>query len=352
MRIKTELANKEFDSSKIAEFKNVWVFCEQREGKMMPTSFELISEGRKLANELGVKLFRTQGRNIALTEYGANKIVRQAVAMAVNREDIVSACYENGECGSIAYNFISPVGVGYADVNYYPYDPDAAVQTLIDDGWVYAEDGSDYVEGIRWKKFTAEEAGTYQYNVTLADGTILMPLKMDWSSSDGNSVSDLLSVMLANGEQTKAAGVEINQQVMTFTELLNYYYRDATQGDKYGVPTYCLFNLANNFTPQFDQSYEWTQDPDMIAQGYNVSRLYDDEIDKLSMDMVYGVDSSDTEKYMEIWKAYELRWNQMLPQVPLYSNVYITMYPDWLENYTQDSFWDFQQAILYATVKE
>ena len=118
------------------------------------------------------------------------------------------------------------------------------------------------------------------------------------------------------------------------------------------MPTYCLFNLANNFTPQFDQSYEWTQDPDMIAQGYNVSRLYDDEIDKLSMDMVYGVDSSDTEKYMEIWKAYELRWNQMLPQVPLYSNVYITMYPDWLENYTQDSFWDFQQAILYATVKE
>ena len=179
-----------------------------------------------------------------------------------------------------------------------------------------------------------------------------MPLKMDWSSSDGNSVSDLLSVMLANGEQTKAAGVEINQQVMTFTELLNYYYRDATQGDKYGVPTYCLFNLANNFNPQFDQSYEWTQDPDMIAQGYNVSRLYDDEIDKLSMDMVYGVDSSDVEKYMEIWKAYELRWNQQLPQVPLYSNVYITMYPDWLENYTQDSFWDFQQAILYATVKE
>ena len=90
----------------------------------------------------------------------------------------------------------------------------------------------------------------------------------------------------------------------------------------------------------------------MIAQGYNVSRLYDDEIDKLSMDMVYGVDSSDVEKYMEIWKAYELRWNQQLPQVPLYSNVYITMYPDWLENYTQDSFWDFQQAILYATVKE
>ena len=38
------------------DFKGVWVFCEQREGKLMPTDFELISEGRKLADDLGVEL--------------------------------------------------------------------------------------------------------------------------------------------------------------------------------------------------------------------------------------------------------------------------------------------------------
>ncbi|MBQ6986868.1 MAG: electron transfer flavoprotein subunit alpha/FixB family protein, partial [Oscillibacter sp.] len=46
----------EFNSSAIEEFKDVWVFCEQREGKLMPTDFELISKGRDLANELGVNL--------------------------------------------------------------------------------------------------------------------------------------------------------------------------------------------------------------------------------------------------------------------------------------------------------
>ena len=46
-----------FNSADTAAFKNVWVFCEQRQGKMMPTSFELISEGRKLADELGEKLY-------------------------------------------------------------------------------------------------------------------------------------------------------------------------------------------------------------------------------------------------------------------------------------------------------
>ena len=47
-----------FDSSAIQEFKGgVWVFCEQRQGSMMPTSYELISEGRKLADELNTKLY-------------------------------------------------------------------------------------------------------------------------------------------------------------------------------------------------------------------------------------------------------------------------------------------------------
>ncbi|MCQ2561009.1 MAG: electron transfer flavoprotein subunit alpha/FixB family protein [Clostridia bacterium] len=45
-----------FNNTVIEDFKNVWVFCEQRQGVMMPTTFELISEGRKLANELGVEL--------------------------------------------------------------------------------------------------------------------------------------------------------------------------------------------------------------------------------------------------------------------------------------------------------
>ena len=46
-----------FNNTDLAAFKDVWVFCEQRQGTMMPTSFELISEGRKLADERGTKLY-------------------------------------------------------------------------------------------------------------------------------------------------------------------------------------------------------------------------------------------------------------------------------------------------------
>lgn len=45
-----------FNSKDTAAFKGVWVFCEQREGVIMSTSYQLLSEGRKLANDLGVEL--------------------------------------------------------------------------------------------------------------------------------------------------------------------------------------------------------------------------------------------------------------------------------------------------------
>lgn len=47
-----------YKSEVIEEFKGgVWVFCEQRQGIIMSTTLELISEGRKLADELDTKLY-------------------------------------------------------------------------------------------------------------------------------------------------------------------------------------------------------------------------------------------------------------------------------------------------------
>ena len=287
------------------------------------------------------------------------KAVRHAIAKLLDRNEFANTFCKgwgsvvNGPYGTGLWQFQDAEEWLELSLNTYEYDPNGAVELLVNDGWVYDETGADWTEGhIRHKKVTAAEAGNYVHNVTLADGTILMPLIIEWSSSDGNPVSELLNVMLAQGEQTAAAGMQINQNVMTFTELLNYYYRDASQGDKYAVPTYGMYNLASNFTPAYDQSYEWTLDPDMIAQGYNLNHLLNESLDALSMNMVYGVESDDVDTYMTYWKAFIMLWNNELPQIPLYSNVYMTVYPDWLEGYEQDSFWDFNQAILYCTVAE
>lgn len=284
--------------------------------------------------------------------------VRQAVAMLLDRNDFADTFCKgwgtvvNGPYGLGLWQYQESEEWLADNLATYDYSYDAAVELLVADGWTLDASGSDWVSGTRYKEVTAEEAGDYAHNVTLADGRILMPLILEWASSEGNAVSDLLSVKLAQNPDVASAGMVINQNVMTFAELLNFMYRDASQGDKYGVKTYGMYNLASNFNPAYDYSYEWTTDAALIEQGYNTNFLFDDEMDRLSMDMVYGVDSSDTETYLEMWQQFILRFNQLLPEIPLYSNVYISVYPEKLKGYTQDSFWDFQYAILYAWVEE
>ena len=240
-------------------------------------------------------------------------------------------------------------------INHYDYNPEKAVELLKQAGFVYNADGSDYVDGsgeVRYAKVTEEQAKYYDsFNKVLADGTILMPATVNWASSEGNAVSALLSTMLANSDATKAAGVSIVKTEMTFPELLNYMYRQDAYGigGDYSMPTYNMFNLATGYNGGvYDESYNWTTDPEYIEQGYNVQHLYDEQLDKISMDMVYGVEPGDEATYLDLWEKYIVRWNELLPMVPLYSNIYVTVYPNTIDNYAEDSFWGFERAILYA----
>ena len=64
----------------LSGYKDVWVFCEQKKGVIQPISFELLGEGSKLANKLGVKLCAVilgSGMEPAieqLSERGAHKV--------------------------------------------------------------------------------------------------------------------------------------------------------------------------------------------------------------------------------------------------------------------------------------
>ena len=71
----------EFNAMDTAAFKGVWVFCEQREGEIQSISYQLLSEGRKLANDLGVELCGVvMGSEVnedylkALGGYGADRV--------------------------------------------------------------------------------------------------------------------------------------------------------------------------------------------------------------------------------------------------------------------------------------
>ncbi|NLM43513.1 MAG: electron transfer flavoprotein subunit alpha [Clostridiales bacterium] len=69
------------EKTDISAYKGVWVYAEQRLGKLMTTSLELLGAGRKLANKLGVELSAVLlGSGVdficeELVHYGADKVI-------------------------------------------------------------------------------------------------------------------------------------------------------------------------------------------------------------------------------------------------------------------------------------
>ena len=65
----------------IADYKGVWVFAEQREGELQKVSLELLGEGRRVADKLGVKLTALLlGNNVSnlaekLAAHGADEVL-------------------------------------------------------------------------------------------------------------------------------------------------------------------------------------------------------------------------------------------------------------------------------------
>lgn len=284
--------------------------------------------------------------------------VRHAVAHLLDRPEFASTF--TGGYGALVHG---PYGLSmwmYKEseeelnekLNTYPYSLDTANTLLTEAGFTLDAEGNEWASGLRYKEVTEEEAGTYEHNVTLADGRVLMPLIIEWASTTDNPVSELLVTMLANNPDTATAGMEIRQSVMDFDQLLLWMYRDKSQGEQYSVPKFGMFNLATGFTPIYDQSFSFTRKPEEIELGYNVNFIFDEQLDNLSMDMVYGVESDDPEGFRKLWVDFIVRWNELLPEIPLYSNIYYSIFADKLKNYTENPIWGFAPAIVYAHIEE
>ena len=359
--IQTIVVVKSEDDSKMDAFTTgeITFLSQLSEGDQIKTALELVDSGKYnychyTRNGYGKIMFQCDG---GPTQFQA---VRQAVAYLLDREEFTNTF--TGGYGSVVHGPYSTAQWMYQDseelfnekLNSYAYDPEKAVEVLKADGWTLNADGTPYSgTGVRYKEVTAEQAGDYALNVKLADGRILMPLHIMWASSDGNPVSTLLATMLANGKQTADAGMVIEQNVMAFSELLNWIYRDTTVGDQYGVFTYGMFNLATGFAEVYDYAFNYASDPESkyVKMGYNQNYIFDKELDDLSMDMVYKAAPGDDAAFLDYFQKFIIRWNELLPEIPLYCNDYHTFFPSWLKDYNESSLWDFQKAILYASIE-
>lgn len=322
--------------------------------------------------------------------------VRKAVAYVLNTSEFAEAF--TGGYGTVVYGPYSPdfdMWVAVEDeINLidYSFSVENAKQALIDGGWIYNETGAEFVEGtdtVRYKKLTAEEATDVniayasvantdgkEYKTVKIGDDYYMPCVINWFGTTNNNVTDMLGARLVGTENVAAIGMVVRSTVGDFDKLLGEIYRETSYGYG-GTPTFGVFNLATGWNSAvYDYAYNWSLDP--IYFGYSSNKLYDEYdvafpyyaadgthtkmsyedamaasgnklgMDYLSMAMVY--DAANVDEYNQWWKAYIERWNDLMPDIPLYSNYYFDVYNAKIENFQTSPFWGPTDALLYCTI--
>ncbi len=98
-----------------------------------------------------------------------------------------------------------------------------------------------------------------------------------------------------------------------------------------------------------------TTDEDGMAYVTVDGVKYELGMDFLSMAMVYnctpaGEFETETEVYNEWWKHYIVRWNYLVPEIPLYSNQYFDLYNKKISGFVTSPYWSAADAIVSSTV--
>lgn len=269
--------------------------------------------------------------------------VRQALAHLLDRNKFTQAftggfgTVVNGPYGEGQWFFKESQAAITPRLNQYAYDVNKAKELLDAAGWNLDKDGNPYSgTGLRHKKNP--------------DSGEIMPLIVKWGSSENNAVSELLVTQLQKSPDVTEAGMEIQQTVMTFEELLNYVYRDASQGEKYATGDFNMFNFASNFPVGYVPRDEYTTDEKKLAQGYNTNFIVDEQLEELA-EGFWKVDPTEKEKFLEGWQNYIVKWNELLPDLPLYSNTIHDFFNAKLKNYEASSTGTLADSILYSTVE-
>ena len=210
--------------------------------------------------------------------------VRQAIAYCMNRGQFAKD-FTGGYGGVVdgpyytgSWMYEKAVEQGMT-LNAYATSVDTAIAVLEENGWTYAADGSEYTEGVRYKRIPTSIISENDKNYQSVDGTYktveigdycYMPLVINWYGTTNNEFTDLLQTGLKENENVTAAGMVVYNTSGDFAPMLDELYQAAVYGYYSGSPMYCAFNFATGFNSAvYDYAYYNTIDPSMYSDYSN-----------------------------------------------------------------------------------
>lgn len=209
----------------------------------------------------------------------------------------------------------------------YTVDLDKANQLLDQAGWTLNKDGGTY------------EAGKDEVRCKEIDGK-LVALDLSMMYPEGNHMADFMQEEGMFIDNLAQVGIKMTLVPANMTDLLSSYYRETER-------TTDMIYLATNFHVVVDPSITYSADTTANHKIWNNTYSDDEDLWDRAVKM-RQTEPEDDYEYVVRWIAFQERYNEVLPTIPIYSNIYYDFYSDTLQNYYPSAHVTWTQAILSA----
>lgn len=294
--------------------------------------------------------------------------VRKALAYSIDAESLSDGLY--GGYGSVLYSPFSSFldlwsSAGESlEMTKYAYSLKNAEKALVEGGWIYNADGSDYDKakgGVRYKKLSADEAEAYlsysvegdiAYKTEAVGEDYYLPLAISWLGLENDEYTALLSDTLIDSGLLSSLGIAVSLTLAdekTFAELLGQAEYGICSGAD-GTLTDILDPaalLTDDLTDEYDLAFPYGEG------GLTLDEALERSGGKLGIGYVSRAmaESQTLEEYNEWWREYVERWSALCPELAICSPYGFTVYNAKIKGLNVSPYRTLTDALVYCSVK-
>lgn len=214
------------------------------------------------------------------------------------------------------------------NIPVYNLDVEAAARLLEEDGWTLNRNGGAFdpaADDVRCKEIDGQ----------------LVALELTMLYPSNNDIAGVMQTTLA--DNLKQIGVALTLEAKPFAELLRVYYRQEERSCD-------MIYMATNFAAVFDPSATFATD-DAYQGTDNRTGIRDEALYDLAVDM-RQCEPGDVLNYYRCWLGFQQRFAEVLPTIPVYSNVYFDFAEPVLQDYAISANTSWAQAIVGANLSD
>jgi ABC-type transport system substrate-binding protein len=222
-------------------------------------------------------------------------------------------------------------GEGNTLLTEYCVDLDKANAILDSAKWTLNRNGEKYqpgVDDVRCKEIDGELVAL-DLKMMYPEGNHMIEFMQTRTDEEPSFVDNLAEV-----------GIKVTFVPTPMEDLLHSYYRETER-------TTDMIYLATNFHVMVDPSITYSTDDTLNHQIWNNTYSDDEDLFYRAVNM-RKTEPMDVFEYVSKWMSFQQRYNEVLPTIPIYSNIYFDFWNAQLQNYHITGSVTWSQAILEA----